>query len=60
MHGERTRSVGISVILSRMLERGTAVMELSRFRVVGTYRRHGKLDSAWRDCAIVERTLDEG
>jgi len=29
------------------------------FRVVGTYRRHGKLDGAWRDCVIVERLLDE-
>jgi len=27
------------------------------FREVGTYRRHGKLDGAWRDCVIVERLL---
>jgi hypothetical protein len=25
--------------------------------VVGVYRRHGKLDGAWRDCAIVEKLL---
>jgi L-amino acid N-acyltransferase YncA len=29
----------------------------SRFREVGLYRRHGKLDGAWRDCAIVEHLL---
>jgi hypothetical protein len=28
--------------------------------VVGVYRRHGKLDGAWRDCVIVERLLDRG
>jgi L-amino acid N-acyltransferase YncA len=26
---------------------------------VGTYRRHGKLDGAWRDVVIVERLLGE-
>jgi hypothetical protein len=25
--------------------------------MVGVYRRHGKLDGAWRDCVIVERLL---
>ena len=29
------------------------------FREVGIYRRHGKLDGAWRDCVIVERLLGE-
>jgi phosphinothricin acetyltransferase len=27
--------------------------------VVGTYRRHGKLEGVWRDCVIVERLLGE-
>jgi hypothetical protein len=26
---------------------------------VGVYRRHGKLDGAWRDTVIVERLLGE-
>lgn len=33
--------------------------ERAGFRVVGTYRRHGRLDGAWRDCVIVERLLGE-
>jgi L-amino acid N-acyltransferase YncA len=28
------------------------------FRVVGIYKRHGKLGGEWRDCIIVERLLD--
>jgi L-amino acid N-acyltransferase YncA len=36
-----------------------ALHERSGFRVVGVYRRHGKLEGAWRDCVIVERLLDE-
>lgn len=27
------------------------------FREVGIYRRHGRLDGAWRDVVIVERLL---
>jgi phosphinothricin acetyltransferase len=27
------------------------------FRVVGVYRRHGRLDGQWRDCVIVEKLL---
>jgi phosphinothricin acetyltransferase len=29
------------------------------FREVGVYRRHGKLDSEWRDCVIVEKLVGE-
>lgn len=29
------------------------------FREVGIYRRHGRLDGAWRDVVIVERLLGE-
>jgi L-amino acid N-acyltransferase YncA len=28
------------------------------FREVGVYRRHARLDGAWRDCVIVELLLD--
>jgi phosphinothricin acetyltransferase len=33
--------------------------ERAGFRVVGVYRRHGRLDGQWRDCVIVERLLGE-
>ena len=31
--------------------------ERAGFRVVGVYRRHGRLDGEWRDCVIVEKLL---
>src|SRR5579863_9838832 len=34
-----------------------ALMARMDFRVVGTYRRHGRLDGQWRDCVVVERLL---
>ena len=34
-----------------------ALHERCGFRVVGVYRRHGRLDDEWRDCVIVERLL---
>jgi phosphinothricin acetyltransferase len=34
-----------------------ALHERAGFRVVGVYRRHGKLEGAWRDCVIVEKLL---
>jgi L-amino acid N-acyltransferase YncA len=36
-----------------------ALHERTGFRTVGIYRRHGKLDSEWRDCVIVEKLLGE-
>jgi phosphinothricin acetyltransferase len=33
--------------------------ERAGFRVVGVYRRHGRLAGEWRDCVIVERLLGE-
>lgn len=33
--------------------------ERAGFRVVGTYRRHGKLDGQWRDCVVVEKLLGD-
>ncbi|HZP49122.1 MAG TPA: arsinothricin resistance N-acetyltransferase ArsN1 family A [Vicinamibacterales bacterium] len=29
------------------------------FRIVGTYRRHAKLDGSWMDCVIVEKLLGD-
>jgi phosphinothricin acetyltransferase len=37
-----------------------ALMNRMGFRQVGIYRRHGKLDGAWRDCVIVELLMGEG
>ncbi|HZT78247.1 MAG TPA: arsinothricin resistance N-acetyltransferase ArsN1 family A [Vicinamibacterales bacterium] len=34
-----------------------ALHERCGFRIVGTYRRHGKLDGVWKDCVIVEKLL---
>lgn len=34
-----------------------ALHERAGFRIVGTYRRHGKLEGQWRDCVIVEKLL---
>ena len=36
-----------------------ALHERVGFRIVGTYRRHGKLHGAWKDCVIVEKLLGE-
>ena len=51
---------GFWKILSRIFPENTASLRLHErcgFRVVGVYRRHGKLDGEWRDCVIVERLL---
>jgi L-amino acid N-acyltransferase YncA len=53
---------GFWKIVSRIFPENTASLELHErcgFRVVGTYKRHGKLDGEWRDCVIVERWLDQ-
>jgi L-amino acid N-acyltransferase YncA len=53
---------GFWKIVSRIFPENTASLGLHEhcgFRVVGVYRRHGRLDGVWRDCVIVERLLDE-
>lgn len=52
---------GFWKIVSRIFPENVASLELHErcgFRVVGTYRRHGRLDGQWRDCVIVERLLE--
>ena len=52
---------GFWKIVSRIFPENTASLALHErcgFRVVGVYRRHGKLDGEWRDCVIVEKLLD--
>jgi phosphinothricin acetyltransferase len=54
--------VGFWKLLSRIFPENTASLTLMArmgFRVVGTYRRHGKLSGQWRDCVIVERILGD-
>jgi phosphinothricin acetyltransferase len=52
---------GFWKIVSRIFPENTASLALHErcgFRVVGVYRRHGRLDGEWKDCVIVERLLD--
>ena len=59
---EAAEAAGYWKLLSRIFPENTAsraLMAKMGFREVGTYRRHGKLDGAWRDCVIVERLLGE-
>ena len=53
---------GIWKLLSRVFPENEASRKLLAkvgFREVGTYRRHAKLDGAWRDTVIVERLIGE-
>lgn len=53
---------GFWKLVSRIFPENVASVALHErcgFRVVGVYRRHGRLEGSWRDCIIVERLLDE-
>src|SRR5207253_1614084 len=53
---------GLWKLVSRIFPENEASLALCRslgFREVGVYRRHGRLDGAWRDCVIVERLLGD-
>lgn len=59
---EAAEASGFWKLISRIFVENTASRELCRalaFREVGTYRRHSKLEGAWRDVVIVERLLGE-
>jgi L-amino acid N-acyltransferase YncA len=59
---EAAAKAGFWKLVSRIFPENVAsrtLMARLGFREVGTYRRHGKLDGAWRDCVIVERLIDE-
>jgi len=59
---EAALAAGLRKLVSRVfVENAPSRRLLARqgFREVGTYRRHGRLDGAWRDVVIVERLLDE-
>ena len=56
------RARGFWKLVSRIFPENTpslALHERTGFRVVGVYRRHGKLDGEWRDCVIVEKLLGD-
>jgi len=51
---------GFWKLVSRIFPENTASLALharAGFRVVGVYRRHGRLEGWWRDCVIVEKLL---
>jgi phosphinothricin acetyltransferase len=53
-------ALGFWKLVSRIFPENTASLALHErcgFRVVGVYRRHGKLDGEWRDCVIVEKLI---
>ena len=52
---------GFWKLVSRIFPENAASLALHErcgFRVVGVYRRHGRLEGQWRDCVIVERLLE--
>lgn len=53
---------GIWKVVSRIFPENYSSLNLCRrlgFREVGIYRRHARLDGAWRDVVIVEKLLGE-
>jgi phosphinothricin acetyltransferase len=59
---DAARTAGYWKLVSRIFPENTSSLKLMKavgFREVGTYVRHGKLDSEWRDVVIVEKLLDE-
>lgn len=59
---ERCERLGFWKLLSRIFTDNMPSRALCAevgFREVGIYRRHGRLDGVWKDCAIVERLLGD-
>lgn len=55
-------ALGFWKLVSRIFPENTASLALHKrvgFRVVGVYRRHGKIDGVWHDCVIVEKLLGD-
>lgn len=56
-------AAGLWKLVSRIFPENTASRALCRkfgFREVGLYKKHARLDDAWRDVVIVERLLETG
>ena len=59
---ELAEARGLWKLVSRVFPENEASLALCRslgFREVGVYRRHGRLDGAWRDVVIVELLFGE-
>jgi phosphinothricin acetyltransferase len=59
---DAAETVGFWKLVSRVFPENAASRGLLRslgFREVGTYRRHGRLEGAWKDTVIVELLLGE-
>lgn len=57
---DAARQAGFHKLLSRVFpenEPSLKMLDRLGWRRVGIYRRHGKLDGAWRDVVIVEKLL---
>ena len=57
---QASAQAGFWKLVSRIFVENHASIALCRalgFRMVGAYEKHGQLDGAWRDVAIVERLL---
>jgi phosphinothricin acetyltransferase len=53
---------GFWKLTSRIFSDNTASIALHErcgFRLVGTYRRHGRIHGVWKDCVVVEKLLGE-
>jgi len=60
---EAAATRGMHKLLSRVFPENLASRALLNglgFEEIGTHRRHGTLDGRWRDCVIVEWSLDTG
>jgi len=60
--GREYEARGFWKLVSRIFpenDASLALHERAGFRVVGVYRRHGRLDGVWRDCVIVEKLLGD-
>lgn len=59
----RAEAAGMWKLVARIFPENAASLALCRslgFREVGVYRRHAKLDGAWRDTVIVEKLIGIG
>jgi phosphinothricin acetyltransferase len=60
---EAAAAAGLHKLTSRVFPENVASRGLLKglgFDEIGIHRRHGQLDGRWRDCVIVERSLDRG
>jgi L-amino acid N-acyltransferase YncA len=59
---EAATAAGFWKLVSRVFPENVASLALMarmRFREVGTYHQHGKLEGQWRDCVVIEKLLGD-